>query len=303
MNDRVNKTSICSITFLDIVDYSKKTDSEQIEIKNQFNKLINLGLKDVAQNERIILDTGDGAAIAFKGSPEDALFSCMTIRDEILKSNIHSAMPLYVRLGINLGPVRNVSDINGQPNIIGDGINVAQRIMSFANPNQILVSRSYYEVASRLTHEISQMFDYCGMKSDKHMREHEIYSVRLMIGNEGQVIKRNSLSLLQSTQKLIPYWVYASFTVFLTIVLLWQTNNTQQQKVQSTNTYESKVPLEQKTSPSTEESVTDNAESPSSTSNKKKQVKLSWDKLKESMNKGTKEPNCSPAQKSMKHCS
>ena len=180
MNDRNNKTSICSIVFLDIIDYSKKTDSVQIEIKNQFNALINHALKDVAENDRIILDTGDGAAIACNGSPEDVLFIALNIRDEILKSNIHSATSLYVRFGINLGPVRVVKDINGQPNIIGDGINVAQRIMSFAKPNQILVSRSYYEVTSRLTQEISQMFDYSGVKQDKHVREHEVYSVRLL---------------------------------------------------------------------------------------------------------------------------
>ena len=178
MNDRINKTSICSIVFLDIIDYSKKSDADQIEVKNQFNDLINRGLKGVAQNDRIILDTGDGMAIAYMGSPEDAMFVALTIRDGILKSNLQSAAPLYVRFGINLGPVRIVSDINGQPNIIGDGINVAQRIMSFAQANQILVSRSYYEVTSRLTVEFSEMFDYSGVKHDKHVREHEVYSVR-----------------------------------------------------------------------------------------------------------------------------
>ncbi|WP_020168072.1 MULTISPECIES: adenylate/guanylate cyclase domain-containing protein [Methylotenera] len=180
MIEKLNKTTICSIVFLDIIDYSKKSVSEQIDIKNQFNQLINHSLKDVDENERIILDTGDGAAIAHMGSPEDALFVSLSIRDEVLKSNILSSMPLYVRFGINLGPVRLVSDINGQPNIIGDGINVAQRIMSFAKPNQVVVSRSYYDVTSRLTQEISQMFDYSGIKNDKHMREHEIYAVRLL---------------------------------------------------------------------------------------------------------------------------
>ena len=178
MNDRYNKTSICSIVFLDIIEYSKKRDSEQIEVKNQFNALINHALKGVAESDRIILDTGDGAAIACQGSPEDALFISLTIRDEILKSNTESATPLFVRFGINLGPVRVVKDINNRPNIVGDGINVAQRIMSFAKPNQILVSRSYYEVTSRLTQETSQMFDYSGIKHDKHVREHEVYSVR-----------------------------------------------------------------------------------------------------------------------------
>lgn len=178
MNDRINKTSICSIVFLDIIDYSKKSDADQIEVKNQFNDLVNRSLKGVAQNDRIILDTGDGVAIAHMGSPEDAMFVALTIRDGILKINQYSPAPLYVRFGINLGPVRIVTDINGQPNIIGDGINVAQRIMSFAQANQILVSRSYYEVTSRLTVEFSEMFDYSGVKHDKHVREHEVYSVR-----------------------------------------------------------------------------------------------------------------------------
>ncbi len=178
MNDRINKTSICSVLFLDIIDYSKKSDSDQIEVKIQFNDLISHSLKGVAQNDRIILDTGDGVAIALTGSPEDAMFVALTIRDGILKSNITQPVPLYVRFGINLGPVRIVSDINGQPNIIGDGINVAQRIMSFSEPNQILVSRSYYEVTSRLTLEFSEMFAFSGIKQDKHVREHEIYSVR-----------------------------------------------------------------------------------------------------------------------------
>jgi class 3 adenylate cyclase len=178
MANRINKTSICSILFLDMVDYSKKSDADQIEIKNQLNDLISLSLGSVAKDDRIILDSGDGVAIAYMGSPEDLMFVALTIRDGILKGNLHSQNPLFVRFGINLGPVRIVSDINGRPNIIGDGINVAQRIMSFSEPNQILVSRSFYEITSRLTVEFSEMFAYSGIKQDKHVRDHEVYYVR-----------------------------------------------------------------------------------------------------------------------------
>jgi class 3 adenylate cyclase len=205
MNDRINKTSICSIVFLDIIDYSKKSDADQIEVKNQFNDLVNRSLKGVAQNDRIILDTGDGVAIAHMGSPEDAMFVALTIRDGILKINQYSPTPLFVRFGINLGPVRIVTDINGQPNIIGDGINVAQRIMSFAQANQILVSRSYYEVTSRLTVEFSEMFDYSGVKHDKHVREHEVYSVRShqdTVANASQPMVLNEDRRL--THRLVP---------------------------------------------------------------------------------------------------
>jgi len=163
--------------FLDIVDHSKKSVHDQIEDKTFFNSLINEAIKNVAQNDRIIIDTGDGAAIAFMGEPEDALFTALIIRDGILEHNQSADQHILVRIGINLGSVRVVKDINGRPNIIGDGINVAERIMSFAGENQILVSRSYYEVTARLTKEITGMFLYSGLKQDKHVREHEVYSI------------------------------------------------------------------------------------------------------------------------------
>ncbi|MGZ5138129.1 MAG: hypothetical protein ACXWCX_10035, partial [Burkholderiales bacterium] len=99
------------------------------------------------------------------------------LREAIAKEADPIDLELATRMGINLGPVRLVKDINGQPNIIGDGINVAQRVMSFAKPSQVLVSRSYYEVVSRLSEESSKLFTYEGSRTDKHIREHEVYGV------------------------------------------------------------------------------------------------------------------------------
>jgi class 3 adenylate cyclase len=177
MADFSNRTLICSVLFIDIVEYSRKPVVEQIELKDRFNALISEALRGVAVNDRIILDTGDGAAISFIGDPEDALFVATGLRDTIAAQADSSAAELSTRMGINLGPVRLVKDINGQPNIIGDGINVAQRVMTFATPGQVLVSRSYYEVVSRLSDESSRLFSYEGSRTDKHIREHEVYAV------------------------------------------------------------------------------------------------------------------------------
>jgi len=178
MSDRLNKTSICSVIFLDIIAYSQKPVFEQEELKVRFNAQISAALNSIAQDDRIILDTGDGAAITLMGEPEEALFVALRLRDGILNDNVaHPDAPLEVRIGINLGPVRVVKDINDRLNVIGDGINVAQRVMSFSESNQILVSRSYYEIVSRLTKEITSMFHYSGVKQDKHVREHEVYVI------------------------------------------------------------------------------------------------------------------------------
>ena len=164
-----SRTLVCSVLFLDIIEYSRKPVAEQLQLKQAFNRSLATALEQVPQRDRIILDTGDGAAVTFMGDPEDALFAALTVR------NMASEVP--VRLGVNLGPVRLVKDLNGQMNIIGDGINVAQRVMSFARPGQLLVSRSFYEVVSCLSRDYLNLFRHEGSRTDKHVREHEVYSV------------------------------------------------------------------------------------------------------------------------------
>jgi hypothetical protein len=177
MQTAINRTFICSVVFLDMVEYSTKPVAEQIFFKERLNTLLTQALANIAPNDRIILDTGDGAALSFLGDPEDALYVSLSLR-EALERPQPSGPELKMRIGINLGPVRLVKDINGQPNIIGDGINVAQRVMSFSEPGQIVVSRSFYEVVSCLSEGYVRLFHYEGARTDKHVREHEIYTVQ-----------------------------------------------------------------------------------------------------------------------------
>ncbi len=192
MLDQGNRTFIGSVVFADIVGYSKKSVSEQIALKDRFTSLLAESLKDIALEQRIILDTGDGAAMSFLGDPEDALFVTMHMRDFLQRAYASLSLPensaqedidigpqgaLSVRIGINLGPVKLLRDINGHPNIVGDGINVAQRIMTFARPGQIVVSRSFFDVVSVISDEYAKLFKYEGSRTDKHVREHEIYVV------------------------------------------------------------------------------------------------------------------------------
>ena len=177
MKERDNKTIMCSVLFLDIVEYSKKSVAGQISLKDRFNSYLSAAISSMPLTDRIILDTGDGAAINFLGDVEDALKTALSLRESMLNEDPSIDPPLLVRAGINLGPVRLVRDINGQPNIVGDGINVAQRVMGFADVGQILVSRSYYDAVSRLSPQYAGMFHFQGSRTDKHVREHEIYAI------------------------------------------------------------------------------------------------------------------------------
>lgn len=180
MHEHAGRTTICSIVFIDIARYSEAVDALQLAMKARLNAAISEAVAGVAEQERVILDTGDGAAICFLGDPEDALFAATAINQALRAEEDDGAPPL--RTGINLGPVKLVTDLNGRPNVVGDGVNVAQRVMGFAEVGEVLVSRSYYEVVARLREGNERMFRYMGSKRDKHVREHQLYAFSLHAG-------------------------------------------------------------------------------------------------------------------------
>ena len=169
MTEDAGRTLVCSVLFVDIVAYSKRATTEQYDIKRRFNGLLSTSLEVLKRRDRIIVDTGDGAAVVFLGDPEDALVIGVAMRG-------HAAV-MPMRMGINLGPVKLIDDLNGQVNVIGDGINVAQRVMSFAEPGQLLVSANYHDVVSRVSPDYLNLFVKAGRRQDKHVREYEVYAV------------------------------------------------------------------------------------------------------------------------------
>ncbi len=172
-----SKSMIATVLFLDIVSYTKLSVSKQIELKKWFNNRIWGFLSEIEESTRIILDTGDGAAIGFLQHPEQAIEVALQFRQALMESRQQECPELQIRMGINLGPVNILQDMNGQSNMLGDGINDAQRIMSFAKPDHIYISRSYYDVISRLSGEYVKWLVYRGTEKDKHGRPYQVYEV------------------------------------------------------------------------------------------------------------------------------
>jgi len=196
----LGRTFICSVVFVDIVEYTKKTVATQLAQRGWFNGMLFEALQGISEEDRIVIDAGDGAAICLLGDPEEAVFIANALRVAIAE---HAYPNFALRIGVNLGPVKMAKDINGLPNIIGDGINVAQRVMSFAEPNQILVSRSYFDVVSRISEEYARLFRYDGERKDKHVRAHHVYEILVGGPAEGQAappLELGDAQLVSATQ-------------------------------------------------------------------------------------------------------
>ena len=171
------RTTIAAVVFFDVVGYSSQVNARQIELKNQLNQIVEGSVANLGNGERVLLDTGDGAVIGFLQHPTDALETAMHFRTRLM-ANKHADYPdLRVRIGLHLGPVSLVKDLNGQINMLGDGINSAQRVMSFAGNDQIFVSRAYFDFVASLSDEYNNLFRYRGSQQDKHGREFQVYEL------------------------------------------------------------------------------------------------------------------------------
>jgi len=173
------RTWLCAVVYLDVVGYSKGSVEQQIKIKDHMNSVIEKSIVGIAEIDRIIVDSGDGAALCFLGDPEDSLVCAVKLRDGFATLSDQDENYYEVCIGINLGPVKVVKDVNNRRNILGDGINVAQRIMSFAPSGKIYVSRSFFEVISCLSKDYDDLFHYQGKMNDKHEREHTVYEFNI----------------------------------------------------------------------------------------------------------------------------
>ena len=133
------KFDIGHVLFIDIVGYSKlliAEQSNQIQTLREIVRGTEQFEKAEAEGKLLRLPTGDGGALVFRNTLEAPVLCALEI-SKALKSHPE----LKVRMGINSGPVNEITDLNEQANIAGVGINMAQRVMDCGDAGHILLSK------------------------------------------------------------------------------------------------------------------------------------------------------------------
>lgn len=192
--------AMCPVLCLEMVDFSRKPVADQLVLRERFNGRLARALEQVPLLDRMVLETGEGVAITFIGGPEAALHVALRFAHSLHPAS-GSADPLQVRAGINIGPVRLTRDAGGHPLVLGDGINVAQRLLGFAAPGQFLASRAYHEALCQRAPAHKGLFLYQGSRTDTHVREHEVYEL------DAQAVSREDVpapAIAQSAPSAVP---------------------------------------------------------------------------------------------------
>jgi class 3 adenylate cyclase len=181
INPKPEDTAIVKYVFVDVVDFTKNRSIEaQSYVVGYLNGTIKAALATVGVDlgRTILIPTGDGVAIALlNAGPYDlhvqiALQILRDVGDQTSQTE-DSMRKFNVRIGINQNEDNLISDINGNTNVAGWGISLAQRIMGKADGGQILVGRSVYETLNKREHYMRKFREY--QTTDKHGEKISVY--------------------------------------------------------------------------------------------------------------------------------
>jgi TolB-like protein/class 3 adenylate cyclase len=159
---------IAHVLFIDIVGYSKLSINEQRAAIDELTQAVRTSeqFQSAEAAARLIkIPTGDGMALVFYKSPEEPVECALEI-SRALKEH----PKIQLRMGVHSGPVSGVIDVNGQANLAGAGLNLAQRVMDCGDAGHILLSKRVaddlgeYEHWRPLLHDLGECKVKHGMR-------------------------------------------------------------------------------------------------------------------------------------------
>ena len=154
------KRKLSAILCADVVGYSLLMGEDEAATHQALKKcdadVIDPIVKE--HNGRIFKRMGDGFLVEFS-SAVDSVDCAIAWQKEIQDKNY----PLKFRIGINLGDV-----ISEGEDMYGDGVNIAARIESLADPGSICISRNIYD---QIRKKVYLGFEYLGEQQVKNISE------------------------------------------------------------------------------------------------------------------------------------
>jgi len=166
------KQETAHILFLDAVGYSTLPLDRQSAVFRDLQDIVNNSptVVDAASRDEVIrTPTGDGMALVFFDHCSSALRCARELAEQIEGS-------FTVRMGLHTGEVVRQLDVNGNMNVSGDGINVAQRVMDFGDGGHILMSLAYATELRRVGDPAAEDCHDIGVASAKHGMQIHLYN-------------------------------------------------------------------------------------------------------------------------------
>lgn len=180
------KRKLSAILSADVAGYSRlmgDNEEETVRTLNNYKAFIFELIEK--HNGRLVDSPGDNLLAEF-ASVVDAVRCAVRIQKDLKERNegLPADRRMEFRIGINTGDVIQDGD-----RIYGNGVNVAARIESLADPGGICISHTGYD---QVKTKLDLGFEYSGKYSVKNISEPvSVYRVIMDSGSEGKMIEEN----------------------------------------------------------------------------------------------------------------
>ena len=214
MTENSVKRKLTAILCADVKGYSRLMGEDEVgtfHTLSAYLEIINTIIK--AHRGRVFSSPGD-AIIAQFASVVDAVECAVEIQQKIETKNadVPEDRKMRFRIGVNLGDV-----IEKEEQVYGDGVNIAARIETLAEPGGVSISRTVYDHAHK---KLKSGYEYQGEHEVKNIADPvRVYKVLTAPEHAGQLIGEPKVPKLPSKRSSI-----AVFTVLALIVAaaIWQ---------------------------------------------------------------------------------
>jgi class 3 adenylate cyclase len=192
---------LAAILFTDVANFSGLVETDE----KRTLTLVQRDLKLISEmchrmGGDVLKNTGDGCLVAF--SSVEAAVGC-AIKIQRLVAHERNRMPpeeiLHHRIGIHLGDV-----YFGRGDVLGNGVNIAARLLAEAEPDGICISQTVYDLVK---HRRDVKAINIGPRELKHIREAvQVYRVivRAFEQEEGEAAKEEPAPDVAATVKSKP---------------------------------------------------------------------------------------------------
>ena len=140
---------IASVLLAEIAGYEDRPVFEQIQFTTLTRQLLDAVIAETPGCDVSIIDREDRIVLLFPADPLDCLALAKHLSELLRADQRYAELPL--RIGVDLGPVTVIQDASGAAQVTGPGIDDAQRIARASALREILMSRAYYSVLSRVS--------------------------------------------------------------------------------------------------------------------------------------------------------
>jgi len=213
---------LAAILAADVAGYTRLMEvDENTTLKSWWHARNNIIDPSIAKfGGRIVKHTGDGFLAEFPTATE-AVRCAEEMQMALAETNegVDKDKRFAFRMGINVGEI-----VDDQEDIYGDGVNIAARLESLAEPGGICLSQVAHD---QVKNKLDLDFEYLGAKKVKHVAEPlRHYRVRLAGGSSSRLhgaFKAKKNSFLRGLVK--PLRLVAAAIVVIAIASFWPTDD------------------------------------------------------------------------------